>query len=333
MKDFGVHKDLETYKALISVMPKGKMVPENLIQAEFMHYPKQQFCIINLLEQMEDNGVIPDWETQDILVNIFGERGYPVRKYYRMMYWMPKFRNASPWLLPNPVPSDSFLLAKLAIERIMSVDPRAEVKVYDTKDIADSIDNTWIVSGSSEAQRELIAAHPLDKPIYVEGGFRIWLRDTSIIYFILRADPGPAQEYEEEDPDDLRNLIDPFSIPDLYKLKKKKPSVHEQPDGVILAVAATGSSSQDSLLSWVRALEKDGNPRLGEVPIMFTMKSPLGQTEGNEEIEGGPTSKISSTDSIDQQMKLKWYKDLVIQKIVFESSTQNMLPEEKVLQV
>lgn len=78
--------------------------------------------------------MIPDWETQDILVNIFGERGYPVRKYYRMMYWMPKFRNASPWLLPNPVPSDSFLLAKLAIERIMSVDPRAEVKVYDVSE-------------------------------------------------------------------------------------------------------------------------------------------------------------------------------------------------------
>ena len=33
------------------------------------------------------------------------------------------------------------------------------------------------------------------------------------------------------------------------------PSVHEQEDGTILAVCATGSSSRDSLLSWVRKLE------------------------------------------------------------------------------
>lgn len=55
MKEYGVHKDLETYKALIDVMPKGKFIPQNIIQAEFQHYPKQQQCIIDLLAQMEDN--------------------------------------------------------------------------------------------------------------------------------------------------------------------------------------------------------------------------------------------------------------------------------------
>lgn len=56
MEDFGVHRDLEVYKALINVMPKEKYIPRNMFQAEFMHYPKQQQCIIDLLEQMEDNG-------------------------------------------------------------------------------------------------------------------------------------------------------------------------------------------------------------------------------------------------------------------------------------
>ena len=37
------------------------------------------------------------------------------------------------------------------------------------------------------------------------------------------------------------------------------PSVHEQEDGTILAVCATGSSSRDSLLSWVRKLEVVAN--------------------------------------------------------------------------
>ena len=56
MEEYGVHKDLQVYKALIDVMPKGKFIPTNIFQAEFMHYPKQQQCIIDLLEKMEDNG-------------------------------------------------------------------------------------------------------------------------------------------------------------------------------------------------------------------------------------------------------------------------------------
>lgn len=55
MKEFGVQKDLEVYKALVDVLPKGKFIPQNIFQAEFMHYPKQQQCVVDLLEQMEDN--------------------------------------------------------------------------------------------------------------------------------------------------------------------------------------------------------------------------------------------------------------------------------------
>ena len=32
------------------------MIPTNVFQAEFNHYPKQQQCAIDLLEKMEDNG-------------------------------------------------------------------------------------------------------------------------------------------------------------------------------------------------------------------------------------------------------------------------------------
>lgn len=58
MQDFGVHKDLEAYKALVDVLPKGKFVATNIFQSEFMHYPKQQQCAVDLLEQMEDNSKI-----------------------------------------------------------------------------------------------------------------------------------------------------------------------------------------------------------------------------------------------------------------------------------
>lgn len=58
LDEFGVNEDLETYKKLIQVMPAGKFVPQNFLQSEFMHYPKHQQCIIDLLQKMEDNGIL-----------------------------------------------------------------------------------------------------------------------------------------------------------------------------------------------------------------------------------------------------------------------------------
>lgn len=71
MEEFGVHKDLSVYKALTDVMPKGKFIPTNIFQAEFQHYPKQQQCIIDLLEQMEDNGGFSSCHSVSILNKYF----------------------------------------------------------------------------------------------------------------------------------------------------------------------------------------------------------------------------------------------------------------------
>lgn len=57
-KEFGVERDLEVYKELMHVFPKGKFIPTNMFQAEFMHYPKQQECGVFLLNEMEYNGKI-----------------------------------------------------------------------------------------------------------------------------------------------------------------------------------------------------------------------------------------------------------------------------------
>jgi signaling intermediate in Toll pathway protein len=78
-----------------------------------------------------------------------------------------------------------------------------------------------------------------------------------------------------EDPTESRALI-------------TQPSVHEQEDGTIFAMCATGTSSRDSLLSWIRSLEIDGNPALAEVPVLFTSRSPLGEVV--------PVSECDSTE-------------------------------------
>ncbi|KAK4871655.1 hypothetical protein RN001_015779 [Aquatica leii] len=275
MKDFNVEKDLDVYKALIDVLPKGRFVPTNMFQAEFMHYPKQQQCAIDLLEQMETNAVMPDKEIEEMLLNIFGKRGFPLRKFWRMMYWMPKFKNLSPWPLPSPLPNSMLDLAKLAVARISSVDIQSELTVYETKDIPEALEDTWIVSAQSRTQRRLLTEHDTNKPIYVEGSFRIWLKNTAINYFILRADPSPRTNVKYDD-DDVSNITVPlfsFITPPKTEVVPV-PSVHEQEEGVIFAVCVTGTSGRDSLLSWIRHLEKDGNPELASIPVVFTLKSP-----------------------------------------------------------
>lgn len=280
MADFGVEHDIEVYKALINVMPKGKFIPSNVFQAEFMHYPKQQQCIIDLLEQMEDLGVIPDYEMEAMLLNIFGRRGHPLRKYWRMMYWMPKFKNLSPWPLPNPIPDDTLNIAQLAVERMCTVDLRSKISVHETKNVTDSIDDTWIVSGMSAEQSQLLQDHPRDKAVYIEGPFLIWLRNRSINYFTLRADPDPnllkSLREEQEDQDDVSQIRVPFfgtAMPRRKNAISKNRSVHQQEDGTIFAICATGTSTKDSLLSWIRLLESNGNPILGEIPVLFRFSS------------------------------------------------------------
>lgn len=222
--------------------------------------------------------MIPDYEMEDMLLNIFGKRGHPVRKFWRMMYWMPKFKNLSPWVVPNPPPNDVFDLARLAVERMCTVDLQSKISVYQASDVESAIDDTWIISGQSIKQKELLSNHKKDSAVYIEGPFLIWLRNKSVSYFILRGDPPVVTEKPEEvDYDDVSHIDVPFFG---YRGSKRnklalKKSVHEQEDGIVFAVCCTGSSTKDSLLSWVRLLEKDGNPNLGNLVVLFKFKSPV----------------------------------------------------------
>ncbi|XP_001358945.3 evolutionarily conserved signaling intermediate in Toll pathway, mitochondrial [Drosophila pseudoobscura] len=308
MPDFGVENDLEVYKALINVMPKGKFIPTNLFQAEFMHYPKQQQCIIDLLEQMEDFGVMPDYEMEAMLLNVFGNKGHPLRKYWRMMYWMPKFKNLSPWPLPNPVPDDTLEIAKLAVERMCTVDLRSQINVFDTKELKDAVDETWIVSGMSPEQSKLLREHSRQKALYIEGPFHIWIRNRRINYFTLRADADTeflAQLDERQlDEDDVSHIEVPFfgrPPPRRHNQLGKLRSVHQQDDGTIFAICATGTSTKDSLLSWIRLLEAHGNPSIGEVPVLFRFTSTVPAKA--EEIEGPASVPATSSDSSSRSRK------------------------------
>jgi len=224
---------------------------------------------------------MPDSEVHTMLTNIFGSLSIPMRKVMRMQYWMPKFKNLSPWPIPSPAPDDCLELAKLAIQRITSVDMKTKIIIYDAADLEDAVDHTWIVSGQSVDQQDLIEKHPPGRPIYVEGAFRLWLGLSCINYFILRAEPQKITP-PIKDPDDVSDMKVLFEEDYIENEVAPYPSVHEQEDGCILAVCATGSSSKDSLVSWIRFLQ-DTNPRLGkDVSVLFTLRSPIGATDDLE---------------------------------------------------
>lgn len=73
----------------------------------------------------------------------------------------------------------------------------------------------------------------------------------------------------------LPKILQRFAPPTENKKNKValKRSVHQQDDGTIYAICATGTSTKDSLLSWVRLLEANGNPNLGKLPVLFKFES------------------------------------------------------------
>lgn len=46
----------------------------------------------------------------------------------------------------------------------------------------------------SPDQKEMLANHNPSKPVFVEGPFPLWLRNTCVNYYVLRADPLPPEE-------------------------------------------------------------------------------------------------------------------------------------------
>jgi signaling intermediate in Toll pathway protein len=274
VKDFGVHQDVETYKKLLDLFPKGVMIPQTVIAREFQHYPKQQQCAIDVLDKMEQEGVVPDKEMWDILMNTFGSYSFAIRKYMRMMYWMPKFLHASPWPLPKIMPKDAMVIARLALERMTAVDLKTRITFYQTEDIPDSDENDiWIGSAQSPVQQALLEEHPTDVPLYVEGPHRIYLRDTSIHYFVLKAEattqpPPPTPE----DPDDVSQLpVVYFDPKDGERQCPVEKSVHEQEDGTVMAICVTETSSPASLSAWLYFLQQT-NPALEKLNIVFALK-------------------------------------------------------------
>uniref|UniRef100_A0A8C9K282 ECSIT signaling integrator n=1 Tax=Panthera tigris altaica TaxID=74533 RepID=A0A8C9K282_PANTA len=129
MREYGVERDLAVYNLLLDVFPKEVFQPRSIFQRIFIHYPRQQECGIAVLEQMENHGVMPNKETEFLLIQIFGRKSYPMLKFVRMKLWFSRFKNINPFPLPRDLPQDPVDLAKLGL-RHMEPNLSARVTIY-----------------------------------------------------------------------------------------------------------------------------------------------------------------------------------------------------------
>lgn len=294
MPEFGVEKDITVYNKLLDVFPKEVFVPRNFIQRMFNHYPRQQECGVQLLEQMENYGVMPNVETKVLLLQIFGTKGHPVRKYQRLMYWFPKFKHVNPYPVPHQLPEDPVDLAKFSLKRIAD-DLDAKLTVYqmpctDVTESGQEIILPHIVGIQSPSQMELLAKHNPSRPVFVEGPFPLWLRKTCTYYYILRAEPSPPEEKVEEPYDPERCFDYPLQLDlDLDRDfgDEEAFDVEDLDEGPVFAMCMTSQGDQATLNQWISGLQET-NPMLGKVPTLFRLDS------GSRELQASPDSQPSS---------------------------------------
>lgn len=291
MKEYGVERDLAVYNLLLDIFPKEVFQPRTIFQKIFIHYPRQQECGIAVLEQMENHGVMPNKETEFLLIQIFGRKSYPMLKFVRMKLWFSRFKNVNPFPVPQDLPQDPVDLASLGL-RHMEPDLSARVTVYQMPSLKDSTDTAHptephIVGIQSPDQQAALARHNPARPIFVEGPFSLWLRNKCVYYHILRADLLPPEEREVEEIPEEWNLYYPMQLDldygrsgwDDYEF-----DINEVEEGPVFAMCMAGAHDQATLAKWIQGLQET-NPALAQIPVVFRLAASTGELLSSSEIE------------------------------------------------
>ncbi|XP_036987266.2 evolutionarily conserved signaling intermediate in Toll pathway, mitochondrial isoform X2 [Artibeus jamaicensis] len=287
MREYGVEQDLAVYNLLLDIFPKEVFRPRNIFQRIFIHYPRQQECGVAVLEQMENHGVMPNKETEFLLIQIFGHKSYPMLKFVRMRLWFSRFKNINPFPVPRDLPQDPVDLAKLGLRHI-EPDLSARVTIYQmppSKDSTGTADPTeqYIVGIQSPDQQASLARHNPARPIFVEGPFSLWLHNKCVYYHILRAELVPPEEREVEEIPEEWNLYYPMQLDldygrsgwDDYEF-----DINEVEEGPVFAICMAGAHDQATLAKWIQGLQET-NPALAKIPVVFRLAASTGELQAS----------------------------------------------------
>ncbi|KAM6307860.1 evolutionarily conserved signaling intermediate in Toll pathway, mitochondrial [Podargus strigoides] len=275
MPALGVAREREAYHRLLRLLPRGPWVPRGPLQRLLAPFPRQQECGLQILEQMERYGVMPDAETRFLLLGVFGPRSRPVRKCQRLLYWLPRLRHVDPHPLPARLPPPGLATAQLGLRRIAN-DHDAHVTVYQRPVPDEGGDEgsvqPYIVGAQSPEQQELLAQHDPAQPVFVEGPFPLWLRSTHLSYYVLRGDPLPPH-LREKPPDAERSLYYPLHLDldlDRGPWDDDDFDVEEVEEGPVFALCMAGAGDRRTLGKWIAGLQ-EANPILGRTPVVFRL--------------------------------------------------------------
>ena len=126
--EFGLQKNMQIYKDMLDLFPKGRFVNRTLFDALWPRRTPQMELALRILQKMEDEGIRPDDETQELLLQIFGRASYPLQKCRRMIYWFDRYENIDPYKLKS-IPSDPVELSKIALKQMDKEGTISEHKV------------------------------------------------------------------------------------------------------------------------------------------------------------------------------------------------------------
>ncbi|XP_012585262.1 PREDICTED: evolutionarily conserved signaling intermediate in Toll pathway, mitochondrial [Condylura cristata] len=319
MREYGVERDLAVYNLLLDIFPKEVFRPRSIFQRMFIHYPRQQECGIAVLEQMENHGVMPNKETEFLLIQIFGRRSYPMLKFVRMKLWFSRFKNINPFPVPRDLPQDPVDLARLGLQHI-EPNLSARVTIYQmpsSRDSSGALDpKPHILGIQSPDQQEALAHHDPAQPIFVEGPFSLWLRDKCIYYHILRADLLPPDERKVEEIPEEWNLYYPMQLDLDYERSgwdDYEFDTEEVEEGPIFAICMAGAHDQATLAKWIQGLQET-NPALAKIPVVFRLGSSTGEllapSPGLEEAPLSPETQEEEEDrdSSRTRVESEWSK-------------------------
>ncbi|KAM3725433.1 Evolutionarily conserved signaling intermediate in Toll pathway [Dirofilaria immitis] len=273
MKEYGLQKDLDIYKSLLNIFPKGPMIPQNVFQQRFLYYPQQQLCCVKLLDEMEWFGVQPDKEIHDLVVNAFGEWNYASKKVKRMMYWMPKLKHSNIYLDRRKIEGKKLSavdLGYLALKMI-SRDPGTRITFVRINNTELNESDRWLLSSQSHLQKKLMQNLEKSTTLYVDGPNKVYLMDQCAEYIGLFGDP-KSQYYEKYEEDDLDEDFENWKSEwDGGHEKHPKRNIHEQQDKTILALSVFGKVCRETAIAWISHLQ-ESNLSLHTARILFRTK-------------------------------------------------------------
>lgn len=297
MKDLGIQKDINGYKELLKVFPPGRYHPKSRLDMGMFNAP-QQLCGIRIINQMEMNGVKPDKEIEILVERAFSRFSTVWQRICRENYWTMKGRNVDRYPLPEKLPKQTHELAKLALER-MAHGQKTSLFVANTSSIENFVDKTWVVYAQSVVQQETLESLDEKSILHVEECGITYVREQYLNYFALKIydDENYIKTIHKKEPTfNYNRLKYRFHGKPLKEKLREFEDFYHIDNYRLLALGVTGTSSNDSLSSWIKIMQRR-NPKLAKLTVVFHTQAPTPEISLTVDASSSGGNRKSSTNN------------------------------------